>query len=299
MIDDNGNKWVGTEGGGLAKFDGTTWMVYSSFNSGLPDNNISSIAIDGSGNKWIGTEDSGLAKFDGIAWTVYTTSNSGLSDNNVSSLGIDGNGTKWIGTEDGGLAKFNGMIWTVYTTSNSGLPENSVSSVIIDGIGSVWVGTLDAGFAKFDGAAWKVYTSSNSGLPDDWIQTLLIDGNGNLFIGTAYGGLAVFSCGVPAKIKHKAELNPITSICRNYPNPFKQKTFINYNVLEYGPVCLRIYALDGHLVQTMVNEKQTIGHYVVSWDGLNNKGKIMARGVYLYQLITNSGMISNKMNFVE
>ena len=42
-------------GGGLAKFDGTNWTVYNTSNSGLPDNDVSSLAIDGSGNKWIGT----------------------------------------------------------------------------------------------------------------------------------------------------------------------------------------------------------------------------------------------------
>lgn len=55
-IDDSGNKWIGTNGGGLAKFDGTTWTVYTTSNSGLPDSIIQSIAIDGSGNKWIGTK---------------------------------------------------------------------------------------------------------------------------------------------------------------------------------------------------------------------------------------------------
>ena len=67
-------------------------------NSGLPDNNVSSIAIDGSGNKWIGTWGGDLAKFDDTNWTVYNTSNSGLPNNHVSSIAIDGSGNKWIGT---------------------------------------------------------------------------------------------------------------------------------------------------------------------------------------------------------
>jgi len=35
-IDGQGNKWIGTNGGGLAKFDGVSWTVYNSSNSGLP-----------------------------------------------------------------------------------------------------------------------------------------------------------------------------------------------------------------------------------------------------------------------
>jgi len=56
-------EWIGTWGGGLARFDKTNWTVYNTSNSGLPDNDIRSIAIDGSGNKWIGTSYGGLAVF--------------------------------------------------------------------------------------------------------------------------------------------------------------------------------------------------------------------------------------------
>ena len=156
-----------------------------------------------------------------------------------------------------------------------------------------------AGLAKFDGATWTVYNNSNSGLPDNDVRSIAIDRSGNKWIGTYGGGLAVFSGNSAIKMNHKAKLNPLSPLCWNYPNPFKQKTLIRYNILENGPVFLRIYSLDGHLVQTLVNAKQASGHYSVSWDGRNDKGKIMARGVYLYQLISNSGIISKKMNFVE
>jgi ligand-binding sensor domain-containing protein len=84
--------------GGVAKFDGVNWTVYNTSNSGLPSNNVTSIAIDAQGKQWIGTEYGGLAKFDGVNWTVYNTSNSGLPDNDVRAIAIDGQGNKWIGT---------------------------------------------------------------------------------------------------------------------------------------------------------------------------------------------------------
>jgi hypothetical protein len=62
-IDGQGNKWIGTDGGGLAKFDGINWTVYNTSNSGLPDNYVFAIAIDGQGNKWIGTYGGGLAVY--------------------------------------------------------------------------------------------------------------------------------------------------------------------------------------------------------------------------------------------
>ena len=32
-IDSSGNKWIGTNGGGLAKFDGKKWKVFNTSNS--------------------------------------------------------------------------------------------------------------------------------------------------------------------------------------------------------------------------------------------------------------------------
>ncbi len=103
-IDNDGNKWIGTWDGGLAKFDGVNWFVYNTSNSGLPDDWVLSIAIDQQGNKWIGTN-GGLAKFDGLNWTVYKSWNSGLPTNLVYSIAIDEYGNKWIGT-DGGLGVY-------------------------------------------------------------------------------------------------------------------------------------------------------------------------------------------------
>ena len=63
LFDEQGNKWIGTRGGGLVKFDGVNWTVYNTDNSGLPHDRVSSLAFDGKGNKWIGTWGGGLAVY--------------------------------------------------------------------------------------------------------------------------------------------------------------------------------------------------------------------------------------------
>jgi streptogramin lyase len=55
-IDGSGNKWFGTFGSGVSKFDGTNWTTYNTFNSGLPGDYVFAIGIDGSGNKWFATD---------------------------------------------------------------------------------------------------------------------------------------------------------------------------------------------------------------------------------------------------
>ena len=56
--------WDGSAfiGGGLVKYDGENWEIYTDSNSGLPDNLVTTIAIDSKGNKWIGTKH-GLAEY--------------------------------------------------------------------------------------------------------------------------------------------------------------------------------------------------------------------------------------------
>ena len=60
-IDDSDNVWMGTGEhiptsiGGLAKFNGTSWIVYDNKNSSLPFNLVYALAIDMYGNKWIGS----------------------------------------------------------------------------------------------------------------------------------------------------------------------------------------------------------------------------------------------------
>jgi surface antigen len=188
-IDDQGNKWIGTLGGGLAKFDGVSWTVYNTLNSGLPDNIIWTIAFDKYGNKWIGTFE-GLVKFDSVNWSVYKTSNSGLPSNDVRAIAIDDSGIIWIGTKGGGLVKFDGANWTVFDTSNSNLPSNDILTISIDKQGNKWIGTL-GGLAMFDGTNWNVYNNSTSELSSNAVLAISIDEYGNKWIGTS-GGLAVY-----------------------------------------------------------------------------------------------------------
>ena len=159
-------------------------QIYNTENSGLPHNQVTSIAIDAQGNKWFGTFYGEVVKFDNENWTVYNSSNSGLpGEYRISSIAIDAQNNKWFGasyppnlTSGGGLVKFDDTRWTVYTVSNSGLPNNTVTEIAIDSQGNKWIATLN-GVAKF-GTTWTSYLSSKS------IAAINIDHHGNKWIAT-------------------------------------------------------------------------------------------------------------------
>ena len=194
IADDGNYIWIGEIGGGLTRLSKTTgkMVFYDEANSGLPDNDVWSLARDARGNLWIGTYGGGLAQFDGTTWRVYDTGNSGVPSTTVLTLAVDAYEDIWVGTRDGGLAQFDREDWRVYNAGNSVLSDNWISALAADAQGSIWVGTRDGGLAQFDGEDWRVYDTGNSVLSDNWISALAADAQGSIWIGTRDGGLAQF-----------------------------------------------------------------------------------------------------------
>lgn len=87
---------------------------------------------------------------------------------------------------------------------------------------------------------------------------------------------------------------------QNYPNPFNLSTKIVYEVpghLSEGVnVQLVLFNLLGQKVRTLVNERNYPGSFFVSWDGTDDRGEIVAAGVYLYRLV--AGDISQTRRLV-
>lgn len=149
--------WVGTANG-LVKINKSNGSksYFNRANSGLPSNDIRTLAIDDNGTKWIAT-DNGIAKYDGDNWRIYNEGNSDIPENDVEVMAIDKKGTVWIGTEYGGLAEFDGSKWKTYDKRNSGLPGNNIEAITIGDENTKWIGTFRGGPVKYDGESWTTY----------------------------------------------------------------------------------------------------------------------------------------------
>jgi PKD repeat protein len=187
-VDSGSVKWFGTNGGGLAKYDGTTWIKYGTA-QGLAGNTVNHVDSDSSGNKWVATG-TGLSKYTGSSWTKYTTGNSGLAGNNCLTVATQST-TIWIGTYANGVSKYDGTTWTTYTSANSGLANNRVLDAVVDGSGNKWFATL-TGANKYDGTTWAKYTTANSGLANNSVKAVAVAPNGDIWFGTA-GGVNKFN----------------------------------------------------------------------------------------------------------
>ncbi|MDC1287870.1 regulator [Gammaproteobacteria bacterium] len=101
-VDRNGIVWVGTWGGGLARFDGERYINYT-VSDGLPSNHVFMLHEDHKGNLWVGTSN-GLARFDDEKFSDRLTTQQGLFSNTVFSMDTQDEGILWVGSF-GGVAR--------------------------------------------------------------------------------------------------------------------------------------------------------------------------------------------------
>ena len=70
-----------------------------------------------------------------------------------------------------------------------------------------------------------------------------------------------------------------------YPNPFNPQTTISFDLPQRARASLRVYAVTGDLVRTLLNDgmaRQGRNEFV--WDGRDDAGRRISSGVYFYSL---------------
>lgn len=81
---------------------------------------------------------------------------------------------------------------------------------------------------------------------------------------------------------------------QNYPNPFNPATTITFTLAHTEHVTLRIYDVQGRLVQTLVDGTQPAGQHAMAFDAGH-----LASGSYFYTLQTSDGLKTRQMTLVR
>ena len=69
--DKTGNIWIGTEDGGVSRYDGKSFTTFTTA-QGLANNNVIYITEDKTGNIWLGTVGGGVRSYDGQSFSTFT-----------------------------------------------------------------------------------------------------------------------------------------------------------------------------------------------------------------------------------
>jgi ligand-binding sensor domain-containing protein len=102
-VDHQNNIWVGSNYGGVSKFDGKNWVSY--LDGGL-SNGVNTFCVDSLGKVWAGTYEGGIMKFDDSIWIQYPVSPEGIKSRYVTSIITDRLGLKWFASMDWGVSEF-------------------------------------------------------------------------------------------------------------------------------------------------------------------------------------------------
>jgi len=78
--------------------------------------------------------------------------------------------------------------------------------------------------------------------------------------------------------------NLVTVLKGSGPNPFADRTVVNYALGRAGNVKLSVYDASGKLVRELVSAVQNPSNYSVAWDGRDDSGRRLANGVYVLRL---------------
>jgi ligand-binding sensor domain-containing protein len=193
VMDAYDNMWFATPYG-LTKFDGYNWKTLQTAD-GLPNNNLTCIAIDSTNNKlWMGSN-SGLISYDGTNWVTYTTS-SGLMNNNIRSIFFDSHNNLWViyYNSNYGVSKLTGNTWVHYGTSQ-GLISNTITAIAEDHAGSLWFSS-NYGISRMTSNGVITNYTTTSGLPDEYSSSITVDASGQVWAGFYHyynGGIARFN----------------------------------------------------------------------------------------------------------
>ena len=97
------------------------------------------------------------------------------------------------------------------------------------------------------------------------------------------GELAVLENGIVPETVH---------LYSNYPNPFNPVTTIRFDIPvdTYRNTSLRIYDINGHAVETLVNEKLEPGQHEIQWNASQHSS-----GVYFLRMNAVSFIKTQKM----
>ena len=214
-IDHDGNKWFGTNAGGMSRYKDGVWKTFFPMH-GLADYWVYSFATQKSGALWVGTW-AGANRVDPLTGEFETYLEE-LVNEWVYGLAVDSQDRVWFGTE-GGVSRFDGKKWVEWThadglgapnldgrppSTNTGLGTRArhdlgtlragmatynpgyVFSIHVAQDDTVWAGTWGGGVGHFDGKKWTNYTTAD-GLAGNIVYSIAQDDNGVLWFGTDKG----------------------------------------------------------------------------------------------------------------
>jgi len=199
LQDSRGFIWMGTDGAGIAKFDGIRSDAFTNIN-GLSDNVVRSLLEDSNGNIWIGT-DKGLTFYDGSSFETIGEEH-GLKGSSVIKILEGSGGIIWAATNDGGLnaITYKDSVIVNNFTKDDGLVNDFIFDIYEAPDKRLWLAMVGGiSIIRFDQDSMKIKEifnpGTNTGADMPIISSIEPVSDNEVWLGTYGTGVFVASYG--------------------------------------------------------------------------------------------------------
>ncbi len=87
-------------------------------------------------------------------------------------------------------------------------------------------------------------------------------------------------------------------LVQNYPNPFRAETIITCQIPESAELSLKVFNILGQEIKTLLAGVKPAGEFSTIWDGKDNQGHKVPKGIYFYQIQAGDFVATKKMVFL-
>lgn len=177
--DKNGFIWLGTDGGGLVRYNGRAFTSLTDAD-GLSNNLVLDMCLDEAGRLWLATN-KGVSLYAGQKFQPLPQALGPLQQLSVRCLLIDNKKRMWFGTTSGAF------VYDGKTLSQADAAKGQmVVAIFADSNGNTWLGTFNDGVYRLHGDGITHFTVAN-GLNDNNVWALQESKSGALIVGTDNG----------------------------------------------------------------------------------------------------------------
>ncbi|MEQ8624040.1 MAG: two-component regulator propeller domain-containing protein [Vicingaceae bacterium] len=303
--DSKGYLWLGTDGGGVSKFDGRDHTYYKKVD-GLASNVIRDIYEDKSGNLWFATNE-GLSIFDGIKFKTISKED-GLISNTVVKIYEDSKGRIWVGSTGGGLSyiSIKDSLTIKNYTSADGLSSNNVLSILEDDFSRVWVGYIGGPPQIIDLEKNKLVVEevATSFYDLDAIYCGTKDSEGNIWFGSINHGVFKFEnieLDTDPSLVNYSVLNGLKD---NYILDISTNDSVTWIATNDGGV----HYLQNNAVNTFTTEDGLPGNQIIDlltdrggnlWISCMGEGILKLYGFDFSHFSSDDGLISDQISYIK
>ncbi|HSE11606.1 MAG TPA: diguanylate cyclase, partial [Rudaea sp.] len=200
--------WLGTDGGGLKRYDRTSGkfesfdavLAAASGSTGGAARSITALRAAGAGAQWVGS-DRGVYRLDAnlrhaSMLPADPAGTHGVPSQRINALLPAQDGSLWIGTADAGLARWwpdsaQSECFRHIDGNGDSLAHDGILSLLEDRAGRIWIGTL-AGLSVYDPRvktmhSFRAVPGDARSLSGNAVSTMLQTRDGALWVGTRSG----------------------------------------------------------------------------------------------------------------